>query len=151
VSSLSLWAVTAVLAGAAIATQSGLNSQLGVLLKNPLIATTIAFSFSALFTLIALLAFTKNYPQLADIKVVPAYLWFSGSFFSAFGVAMFFYLAPKMGVGSMMSYALSGQIVVAIISSHFGWFDLPLKPITALKLLGVVALIGGILLINWQK
>jgi len=51
----------------------------------------------------------------------------------------------------MMSYALSGQIVVAIISSHFGWFDLPLKPITALKLLGVVALIGGILLINWQK
>ena len=148
---LSLWAVAATLAGAAIATQSGLNSQLGVLLKNPLIATTIAFSFSALFTLTALLVFTKNYPQAVDIKVIPTYLWFSGSFFSAFGVAMFFYLAPKMGVGSMMSYALSGQIVVAIISSHFGWFDLPLKPITALKLLGVAALIGGILLINWQN
>ena len=149
--SLSLLAVAATLAGAAIATQSGLNSQLGVMLKNPLIAAVIAFTFSALFALAALLVFNKNYPQLNDIKVIPAYLWFSGSIFSAFAVAMFFYLAPKMGVGSMMSYALSGQILVAIISSHFGWFDLPQKPITGLKLLGVAALIGGILLINWQK
>ena len=83
--------------------------------------------------------------------MVPGYLWFSGGALSAFGVGVFYYLIPKMGVGTMMSYALSGQILIAIIASHFGWFDLPIKSITTLKVIGVIALITGILLINWES
>jgi transporter family-2 protein len=85
-----------------------------------------------------------------DIKSVPWYLWFTGGALSAFGVGMFYYLIPKMGVGSMMSYALSGQILIAIIASHFGWFDLPVKPINAIKFSGAIALIVGVLLLNWE-
>lgn len=51
----------------------------------------------------------------------------------------------------MMSYALSGQIIVATIVSHFGWFDLPLKPISLPKISGIIALIVGMLLINWES
>jgi len=142
---LSLLALTA---GAAIATQAGMNAQLGVLLKNPLLSTIIAFTSSILFTLLALVAFTKEYPTVEVVRAVPIYLWFFGGLLSAFGISMFYYLIPQMGIGSMMSYALTGQIVVSIIAGHFGWFDLPIKQITVIKLTGIVALILGILLIN---
>ena len=142
-----LW-LLALMGGAAIATQASMNASLGVFLKSSLIGTTVAFILSGLFTLIAVLISTKHYPQPDTIRSVPLYLWFTGSLFSAFGVAVFYYLIPKMGVGPMMTYALAGQILIAMLTSHFGWFALPVKPINAVKLIGVVALIAGILLIN---
>ena len=137
-------------AGAAITVQATMNAQLGVLLKSSMLGTSIAFLFSCVFTILAMMLWSKQYPQLTDMKAVPLYLWFSGGALSAFGVGMFYYLIPKMGVASMMSYALSGQIIVATIISHFGWFDLPLKPINLLKISGIIALIVSVLLINWE-
>ncbi len=143
-------ALFSLLAGAAIATQVSMNAQLGVLLKNSLIGTTVAFTSSSVFTLIAVIASTQQYPQTEAIRSVPIYLWFSGGVLSSFGVAMLYYLTPKMGVGSVMSYSLTGQILIAIIASHFGWFDLPVKPFNLIRLTGLVALIAGIVLINWE-
>src|SRR5690554_4224015 len=121
-----LW-LLAMVAGMAISIQAGMNSQFGMLLKNPLIATAIA-----------VVASTKHYPPIDILNKIPVHLWFSGGAVSAFAVAMFYYLIPKMGVGSMMSYALTGQIIVAMTASHFGWFDLPVKQIDAIKISGVI-------------
>lgn len=143
-------ALLALIAGAAIAIQASMNAQLGVLLKSSMLGTSVAFLFSCVFTVGAMLLSTKQYPQMGDIKSVPLYLWFSGGALSAFGVGMFYYLIPKMGVGSMMSYALSGQILIAITASHFGWFNLPVKPIDMMKTVGAISLIAGVLLLNWE-
>jgi transporter family-2 protein len=116
-----------------------------------MMGTSIAFLFSFLFIVSAMLLSAKQYPNMAEIKSVPLYLWFSGGALSAFGVGMFYYLIPTMGVGSMMSYALSGQILIAILASHLGWFDLPVKPINHFKMVGAVLLIAGVLLINWES
>ncbi|WP_086934350.1 DMT family transporter [Agarilytica rhodophyticola] len=137
-------------AGAAIAIQAAINSQLGVLLKSSMLGTSIAFLVSCIFTVLAMVISIKQYPQMSDIKSVPLYLWFSGGALSAFGVGMFYYLIPKMGVGSMMSYALSGQIMIAVIVSHFGWLGLPMKQIDGLKVFGVISLITGVILLNWE-
>ncbi|MGY6275186.1 DMT family transporter [Methylomonas sp. MgM2] len=141
----------AMLAGVAIACQATMNARLGVLLNSPLLASGIAFLFSFLLTAIAVAASTKHYPQIAQIRAVPIYLWFAGSVFSAFGVATFYYLIPKMGVGSMTSFALSGQILIAMIAGHYRWFGLAENPINAFKLVGLLALIVGIWLINWES
>jgi len=134
--------------GAAISTQAAMNAQLGSLLKNPLLATCIAFCSSIFFILLAVMVYTKEYPSIEIIRSVPVYLWFSGGILSAFGISMFYYLIPQMGIGPMMSFALTGQLIVAVIAGHFGWFDLPIKPLTLGKLVGVVALIIGVILIN---
>jgi len=141
----------ALAAGAAIAIQATMNAQLGVLLKSSMMGTSIAFLFSFLFIASAMLLSAKQYPNMTEIKSIPLYLWFSGGALSAFGVGMFYYLIPKMGVGSMMSYALSGQILIAILASHLGWFDLPVKPLNFFKVIGAVLLIVGVLLINWES
>ncbi|TQV87147.1 DMT family transporter [Aliikangiella coralliicola] len=145
---MSYLSLLAFMAGAAIATQASMNAQLGVLLRNPLLGTSVAFVSSLLFTLLAVIVFTKKYPSLEAVRAVPSYLWFSGGLLSAFGISMFYYLIPRMGIGVMMSYALTGQIIVAVIAGHYGWFDLPTKPLNGAKLVGVLSLIIGIVLIN---
>jgi len=148
---MSYLSLLALVAGAAIAVQATMNAQLGVLLKSSMLGTSIAFLFSCLFTVFAIMLSTRQYPQMSDIKSVPLYLWFSGGALSAFGVGLFYYLIPKMGVGSMMSYALSGQILIAVVASHFGWFNLPVKSIDVIKVFGAISLIIGVLLLNWES
>lgn len=141
----------AILAGAAIALQSALNSQLGMQLKSPLMASSIAFILSGIFSFSAFLLLKTPSITLTTVEEIPFYLWFTGSILSAFGVSMFFYLAPKIGLGSLMSFALGGQIIMAIIISHFGWFNLPIKPLTITKVFGVITLIMSITLINYER
>ncbi len=142
------WPFMALMAGAAIATQASFNAQLGVILKNPLLASSVAFCSSLIFTLVILVTTSEDPLPTQQVREVPFYLWFIGGLFSTFGVASFYWLIPKMGIGPVLSYALSGQLLLAILAGHFGWFNLPTNPISALKMLGVGALIGGIVLIN---
>ncbi len=135
-------------AGAAIAAQASLNAQLGVLLRSPLLATVLAFFSSLIFTIITCAAIVKNLPSVHTLKTIPYYLWFSGGLLSTFGIATFYWLIPKMGIGPMLSYALAGQLILAMLAGHFGWFQLSVIPISTLKIVGVFSLILGIALIN---
>ncbi|MBU2917927.1 DMT family transporter [Psychrosphaera sp. F3M07] len=138
-------------AGAAIALQATMNAQLGVLLKNSMLGTSIAFLVAFIFTVSAMFSNSNQFPNIIDIKAVPTYLWFTGGMLSAFGVGVFYYLIPKIGVGSMMSFALAGQILFAMLISHFGWFNFPEKPINFEKLVGAALLIISVLLINLES
>lgn len=137
----------ALVAGALIALQAGINSQLGVLLKNSLMATVVAFALSVLVSGLALISFTSQWPQWSEVRAVPWYLWFGGVM-SATGVGLFYFLIPKMGVGAMMSYALTGQLVLAVLASHFGWFGLPQVPLNQTKLIGLSAMVVGLVILN---
>jgi bacterial/archaeal transporter family-2 protein len=138
----------AFIAGVAIATQANMNAQLGVILKNPLLATVVAFFSSLIFTSLMLLLFMKKMPAYEVIKTVPLYLWFSGGLLSATGIALFYWLIPKLGAGPMMSYALTGQLLLAMLASHFGWFTMPVIPISWTKAAGICSMIAGLVLIN---
>ncbi|MGD8999999.1 MAG: DMT family transporter [Granulosicoccaceae bacterium] len=134
--------------GIAISAQAAMNAQLGSLLKNPLLATCIAFASSVCITLLAAIVYTRELPSPDMVRAVPLYLWIAGGMLSAVAVSLFYFLIPQMGIGPMMSFALSGQILAAVIAGHFGWFDLPVKPITPGKLVGVIALVTGVVLLN---
>lgn len=141
-------ALLALLAGAAIATQASMNARLGVLLHSSMWATAIAFGVSCGVMLLASSLFSQQTPNWSHAHHVPGYLWIGGGCLAALGVGLFYYLIPRMGIGPMMSYALAGQLVIAILSSHFGWFDLPVKPFTISRALGVIALLFAIVILN---
>jgi len=138
----------AFIAGVLITAQTSLNTQLAQLLKSPVLATGIAFSSSLTFTLCIVGLFLKQYPSMAMVKSVPFYLWFSGGFLSAVGVGLFYWLIPKMGAGAMISCAMSGQIIFALLAGHYGWFNLQEKPLTLNTMVGCLSLIMGVWLIN---
>lgn len=145
---MNLSGALALVAGAAIATQASMNARLGVLLHSSMWATAIVFGVSCLVMLLITVATTQQTPNWSEASSVPVYLWFSGGILAALGVGLFYFLIPRMGIGPMMSYALTGQLLIAIASSHFGWFELPIKPFTISRAMGVMALIAGIVLIN---
>ncbi|MEN7551765.1 DMT family transporter [Rapidithrix thailandica] len=140
--------VLAFTGGIFLAVQGSLNAQLGVLLKNPLLASLVAFCCSALFALAVVLLSIKELPTQQQLSEIPLYLWFTGGFCSMIGISLYYFTIPKLGIPTMISLGLSGQLIFAVIAGHFGWFGLPLDPISLRRALGVLAMITGILLIN---
>lgn len=150
--------ILAFAAGASIAIQAAMNAQLGQLFNSSLLATSYAFLTSFLLVSIVgmFLSFNKAgisgqatiiLSLIERIIQVPWYLWLS-CVFSVVGVASFYFLIPKLGVGSVMSLALTGQILMAMVISHFGLFESPVKLISMSKVIGTLLLVTAIILIN---
>ncbi|WP_234401332.1 DMT family transporter [Pseudoalteromonas sp. T1lg23B] len=131
-----------------IAVQASMNAQLGSLLKSPILATVCAFIFSALYALVAFGAKGGRLPNAQLASNVPWYLWGLGGILSATGVGLCYFLIPKMGVGNLMSLVLSGQLLMAMIIGHFGWFDVPQASISMQKVVGIGAMVLGLMLVN---
>jgi transporter family-2 protein len=136
----------AFVAGTAIAAQSNLAARLGVLLANSLLATCITFLTAFLAIFLLLILFGRKPPAVDNI---PYYLWFSAGLLSAFGIATVYWLIPKMGAGPMVSSVLAGQLVFAMTASHYGWFQMPVIPISLTKLFGASLLLAGVAIINF--
>ena len=134
--------------GVLLSLQGGLNSQLGVLLRNPLLATLVAYLFSTLFALVMVLLSIKSVPTMQQVKEIPFYLWFTGALFSVLGISLYYYTIPKLGISTMISIGLSGQILFSVLAGHFAWFGLPKEPVDLKRIVGVSAMIIGIYLIN---
>lgn len=134
--------------GVFLAMQGGLNAQLGVQLKNPLLASLTAFFFSVIFALLAVLLTVKNIPKTSLLLSIPKYLWFTGALFSVIGIGLYYYTIPKLGISTMISLGLFGQLIFSAVAGHFGWFGLPQEPMVMKKTLGLLAMTVGILLIN---
>jgi len=48
----------------------------------------------------------------------------------------------------MIALGLCGQLIFSMIAGKYGWLNLPVEPITTKRLLGTVAMLIGIVLIN---
>jgi len=145
--SYSLYAL-AVIAGVFLSMQSGFNAQLGVVLKNPFLASFIAYVVSTFFALAYLLINTNDLIQRDELSEVPFYLWVIGGFFSVLGVTLYYYLIPKIGIAKMFTFGLSGQMIFVMIAGYFGWFNLPIEAMSFQKIIGLILMLTGVALIT---
>lgn len=134
--------------GILLAMQGGLNAQLGVHLKNPLLASAVAYCFSTVFAWVILGISIKTIPSIDEVRAIPTHLWFLGALFSVIGISLYYYTIPKLGISTMISIGLFGQLIFSVIAGHFGWFNLPVEPISMKRIIGILALSSGIFLIK---
>ncbi len=140
--------IIAILGGMFLAAQAGLNSYLGLLLKNPILASIVAFFSSTIFAFAFVIFSVTSIPTWIVIKQIPFYLWFTGGLFSVIGIVLYYYTIPKLGISTMISLGLFGQLTFSMLAGHYGWLNLPVEPITIRRILGIITMISGILLIN---
>lgn len=134
--------------GIFLAVQAGFNTQLGTALKQPIIAVIATSITSALLGGLFFLFFNTNNINLQIIHTIPWYLWFVGGLFSMAGISLYFYTIPKLGISKMIAMGLCGQLLFSLVAGNFGWLNLPKEPITLQKIIGTIAMVMGIILIN---
>ncbi|NJN28339.1 MAG: DMT family transporter [Cyclobacteriaceae bacterium] len=136
------------LVGIMVVIQGGINARLGMLLNNSLLATSTALTMSASFTLLAVLITVRQLPPMSEIKEIPVYMWVSGGFISFLAVTLFYYIIPRVGISTAVTFGLAGQLIFAAIAGHFGWFNMPQDTITMKKIVGLSIMIAGVILIK---
>lgn len=134
--------------GVFLAIQAGFNTQLSGFLKQPILAAISTSFFSVAFASAFVIITGKQIPNLNEARLIPWYLWGIGGLFSVLGISLYFYTIPKLGISKMIAMGLCGQLLFSLVAGNFGWLNLPIEPITIKKLLGTIAMILGIILIN---
>lgn len=140
-----LWAL---LVGAVITVQSGLNSVLGIRVGNPYLSTWCNFATGFAAVTLANLMIGSSIPSRAQLAAIPWY-YYIGGFMGFFVVISFILLIPKVGFVKVVMAAIFAQIVVSSLLDHFGVFGQAL-PLTLTRFLGMLLMLAGVGLVNWR-
>ncbi|MBL4594884.1 MAG: DMT family transporter [Flavobacteriales bacterium] len=137
----------AVLAGAVLPLQAGLNIQLGKSVHQPIFAAFASFLVGTIGLFIYLMILKFDFSSILNIKEVSPFVWVAG-LLGAFYVATVIILAPKLGTALTFSLIVAGQMSLSLIFDHYGLMALPVKQINWQRFLGLAFLITGVLLIR---
>ncbi len=137
----SAYIAIALLMGVAMSIYLPMNSSVSRYLGSS-IAATVTFYAVALLTAAVVLMVSGQHDAIARIGQVPSYLYLAG-FISAFMILGTTFLIPIIGARRFFILLISGQILMAIIVSHFGILESPRDPITFKKILAAGLVIAG--------
>ena len=135
--------------GGVLALHLGMNAQVGVVLRNPKMGNAIFWTIGAITAII--IGFTAYDTEVfGRLKEVPVWLLTAG----AMGAALVFGIAwsiPQIGAGPAFLLMIAGQVVTSMVFSHFGILGSPVEPISFVKVLGAVLLVGGAGIVTFAK
>jgi len=122
------------------------NAMLAKAGGSPVLAALISFAVGTAALFAVWLASGQR--TAADaFKTLPYYAWFGGLYGALF-VAVAAYAAPRIGLASLITIGIAGQILMAVLLDHFGALGLPRDPATLTKVLGAVLVIAGVVLVR---
>jgi bacterial/archaeal transporter family-2 protein len=138
--------VAALISGACAALQAPTNSLLSRAVNSPVNAALISFAIGTVALFVVALALGAR-PNLAAARALPAYAW-AGGLYGAFFVAAGAFAAPRIGLAFFIALLIAGQLGMALLLDHLGAFGLEKQPISPIRLLGVLVILGGVLLVR---
>jgi transporter family-2 protein len=113
---------------------------------SPVLAALISFAVGTLALLIVWLVGSKR-PDFTAFAGLPRYAWFGG-LYGAIYVGVAAYAAPKIGLASLITIGIAGQIAVALFLDHVGALGLPRDPISLARLGGALLVVIGVVLVR---
>ncbi|HEY3403684.1 MAG TPA: DMT family transporter [Ohtaekwangia sp.] len=139
--------ILSILAGVAVAFQTGVNSQLRTDTNNPVLTGLISFGVGTLALIVLYLAFFRQSPIFPEGY---AFQWwkFMGGILGVLYVTGVVIAAPRIGAANALAFIVGGQFVAAIIIDHYGFMKLPVNPISVYRVAGIVLLLAGVYLIQ---
>ncbi len=139
--------VFAVVAGAFLPTQAGINAQLARKLGHPLLAASVSFSLGTLVLFLYTFVFHISWPTFGRAMQAPWYLWIGGLLGVIYLTATII-LAPLLGAATMIGLIIAGQMLASITLDHFGLVGFPVHPLSFWRAFGAIFLITGVVLIQ---
>jgi transporter family-2 protein len=144
---VAIWSyvVFALLAGAMLPVQFGINAQLANWVGGSVRAALVSFVVGAAGLLVAVLVTARGWPDRAGDA--PWWVWIGG-LLGAFYVLGSIVTAPKLGAATLVALILAGQAIASLLVDHYGWVGFEEHPVTALRAVGIVLLAGGVVLVR---
>jgi transporter family-2 protein len=144
------FALLALLGGAALPVQIGINGSLRQVIGSAMQAATISFSVGALAGLAASLLMREGVPSPERLSQTAGWMWIGG-FFGVFYVWTTIVAGPKLGALLAVSLVIAGQVLMSVALDHFGALGFPQSSVSPLKLFGVGCVILGVVVIAYSK
>ena len=135
-----VYAITVFL-GVILTVHLAMNGAVGAAIGNPRVGNAVFWCIGAVMAILigatgwqsgALSGLSKVNPVMLTAGAMGASL--------VFGIA---WIIPQIGAQHMTVMLLTGQILSAMVLSHFGWLGSPVQPVSVTNMLGAVLLIGG--------
>jgi bacterial/archaeal transporter family-2 protein len=137
----------AIVIGAVLPVQTGLNAQLRTFLGHPLPTALVSFGVGTVGLLLAVLSLGISVP-LGAAWAQSTWLQWSGGLLGAIYIAGAVVLAPRLGAGTLIAAVVGGQMVASLVLDHYGLVGFPEHPVSGLRLLGAGLVILGVVLIQ---
>jgi transporter family-2 protein len=142
------WIALALQAGAVLPVQGAVNALLRQDLGGAPFAVGAVSFFVATLAMAAVLLATlarpkAPRPRLGGVAAMPWWGWLGG-FAGATYVVTVFTAMPAIGAAAAVGFTVAGQQAASVLVDRFGWFRLPRRPVSALRLAGVAVLLAGV-------
>lgn len=141
-----IWMFIALISGALLPIQAGLNSKLGKATGSPIYAAAISFLTGtiALFLYIAITGQTINWQQLRNIPIA----YWLGGLLGAFYVSATIYAFPKIGPALTFGLVVASQMIISVIMDHYNILVAQPHPVNIWRIFGIVMIIAGVIIIR---
>jgi len=137
----------ALVAGAGLPVQAGVNASMRTYLGRPELAALVNFLVGLVALAAWILALRLPWPEPGEVARAPWWSW-TGGLLGAFYVTAVVVLAPRLGVATTIALVVAGQMLASVAIDHYGLFGVPLRPVNAARGLGAALLVAGVVLLR---
>jgi transporter family-2 protein len=137
----------ALVAGALLPIQAGINNALRPALGSPVLVGVVSAFVSFSTLLVVALVLRLPIPSTAGIASAPAFAWVGG-LLGAFTLLAFVLLAPRLGAATLVALAIAGQIASSLVLDQFGLLGYPVQQASPPRVLGAILLVAGVVLVR---
>lgn len=81
---------------------------------------------------------------LSLVRIAPQY--YAGGVIVGFYILSIAFLAPRFGVGNAILFAVTAQLVTSAIIDHFALAGATLRPLTTMRAVGLIIVVGGVVI-----
>ncbi|WP_043616964.1 DMT family transporter [Ensifer sp. ZNC0028] len=146
------WIALALMAGAVLPAQGAVNALLrhdlgGAPFAVGAISFLVATLAMAAVMLLVLAGQKTSRPDIAGVQTMPWWGWLGGLAGATY-VTTVFTAIPAIGAAAAVGLTVAGQQVASVFVDRYGWFRLPQRSVSGLRLGGVVLLLAGVAIIK---
>jgi len=145
-----LYFTLALFAGAALATQVALNTQLRAAVGTPMQATMISMCIGAFAAFAYTVAARHPWPTASSVSSSPWWGW-CGGFLGVFYLWATVVCAPRLGVAVTFGLVIAGQVITSLVLDHFGLLSVPVTLASVQRVIGVVLIVVGVVVMGVAK
>ncbi|WP_435009022.1 DMT family transporter [Tundrisphaera lichenicola] len=137
-----VYAGLALLSGAALSVQVGLNNGLRERMGHPVHAALVSFGIGSLALMAYALALRPGLPRASELARGPWWIWLGGIVGACYVMAAVTF-SNKLGAAGWLGVVVAGQILTSVLLDHFGLVGFTAHPASSWRIFGVALLLAG--------